>query len=332
METEDTKTETFVTNRDLEEVYHYHSDHLGSASWITNGNGEAIQHLQYMPFGAPLVNQRAAGYSERFTFTGKERDEETGYGYFGARYMDHEILTSFLSVDRYASKYPSISPYAYCAWNPIRLTDPTGDTLVAKEIDSQRDIKRVAGEYGDRIHFDENGIADIDYSGMTEREIKEMKKHKGVALLADIIESDKKILYEATDILLITTLDGEKIAGTMANDNTGVVNLSRYGHDSNEGYSYMPQDGYDGQVIISVSGEWKDPRGFDARIEIVSHELAENYARTHLNRDYLGTESAHRYANSRMKNLHENYTYKSNYDPRKMSPANQEKMRKYMGF
>ena len=64
----------------------------------------------------------------RFSFTGKERDEETGYGYFGARYMDHELLTMWLSVDRYASKYPSISPYAYCAWNPIVLTDPTGDS------------------------------------------------------------------------------------------------------------------------------------------------------------------------------------------------------------
>ena len=65
-----------------------------------------------------------------FVFTGKERDEETGYGYFGARYMDHELLTSFISVDRYASKYPFISPYTYCAWNPIKMTDPTGDTCV----------------------------------------------------------------------------------------------------------------------------------------------------------------------------------------------------------
>ena len=30
-----------------------------------------------------------------FVFAGKERDEETGYGYFGARYMDHELMTSF---------------------------------------------------------------------------------------------------------------------------------------------------------------------------------------------------------------------------------------------
>jgi len=108
------------------EVYFYHSDHLGSASWITDSGGQAIQHLQYLPYGEPYINQRTSGYNERFTFTGKERDEETGYGYFGARYMDHELMTMWLSVDPMADKYPSISPYAYCAWDPVKMTDPDG--------------------------------------------------------------------------------------------------------------------------------------------------------------------------------------------------------------
>ena len=64
------------------------------------------------------------------TFTGKERDEETGYGYFGARYMDHELMTSFISVDRYADKYPFASPYHFCMWNPIIVSDPSGDTCI----------------------------------------------------------------------------------------------------------------------------------------------------------------------------------------------------------
>ena len=61
-----------------------------------------------------------------FVFTGKELDEETGYGYFGARYMDHELMTGWLSVDPMADKYPSMSPYNYCAWNPVKLVDPDG--------------------------------------------------------------------------------------------------------------------------------------------------------------------------------------------------------------
>ncbi len=81
-------------------------------------------------------------------FTGKERDEETGYGYFGARYMDHELMTMWLSVDPMSDKYPSLSPYAYCAWNPIKLVDPNGmDTIVSINIDNG-DIKM----HSDPIH------------------------------------------------------------------------------------------------------------------------------------------------------------------------------------
>ena len=64
------------------------------------------------------------------SFTGKERDSETGFSYFGARYYDSDILTGWLSVDPLADKYPSLFPYAYCGWNPVKLVDPDGrDTL-----------------------------------------------------------------------------------------------------------------------------------------------------------------------------------------------------------
>ena len=78
------------------------------------------------------------------SFTGKERDEETGYGYFGARYMDYELMTGWLSVDPMADKYPSISPYAYCAWNPVKLVDPDGRDWYESE-----DGKRLAYFHGE---------------------------------------------------------------------------------------------------------------------------------------------------------------------------------------
>ena len=64
--------------------------------------------------------------SHRLCFIGKERDSETGFSYFGARYYDSDLMTGWLSVDPLADKYPNLSPYAYCAWNPIRLVDPDG--------------------------------------------------------------------------------------------------------------------------------------------------------------------------------------------------------------
>jgi RHS repeat-associated protein len=67
------------------------------------------------------------------SFNGKEKDYESGFHYYGARYYWSELLTGWLSVDPMADKYPSISPYAYCAWNPVKLVDPDGMTW--KDVD-----------------------------------------------------------------------------------------------------------------------------------------------------------------------------------------------------
>ena len=112
----------------------------------------------------------------RFYFTGKERDEETGYGYFGARYMDHELMTMWLSVDPMADKYPSISPYAYCHWNPIKLVDPDGQEDY--QVDNNGNITKCkdqshAVEGKDRLFrgrpkFDKNGQPKKSYVEATE--------------------------------------------------------------------------------------------------------------------------------------------------------------------
>ena len=106
-------------------LYFYHPDHLGSASWITNIYGRTIQHLYYLPWGEDFVNQRTGSFSSMYTFSAKEKDAETGYSYFGARYYSSD-LSIWLSVDPMASKYPSLSPYVYCADNPVKMVDPNG--------------------------------------------------------------------------------------------------------------------------------------------------------------------------------------------------------------
>lgn len=78
-----------------------------------------------------------------YTFTGngtsssgaRKADEvrgcyETGFSYFGARYYDSDLSGLFMSVDPMSDKYPNISPYIYCAWNPIRFADPDGNERI----------------------------------------------------------------------------------------------------------------------------------------------------------------------------------------------------------
>ena len=84
-------------------------------------------NIHYAPYGELLANQNQIGitHNERYKFTGKERDAESGYDYFGARYLLSDAGI-WLSVDPLVDKYLGISPYAYCAWNPIKFVDPDG--------------------------------------------------------------------------------------------------------------------------------------------------------------------------------------------------------------
>ena len=63
-----------------------------------------------------------------YTFSAKERDSETGLSYFGSRYYSSD-LSIWLSVDPMSDKYPSLSPYSYCANNPVKVVDPNGEEI-----------------------------------------------------------------------------------------------------------------------------------------------------------------------------------------------------------
>ena len=107
-------------------VYFYHPDHLGSSSWITDDQGHTAQYIHYMPYGEIWKDKQESAYSERFWFTGKERDSETGYDYFGARYY-LSLLGIWLSPDPLLDKSPNISSYVFCGWNPLKYMDPDGN-------------------------------------------------------------------------------------------------------------------------------------------------------------------------------------------------------------
>ena len=135
-----------LTNRQdaVSTLYFYHPDHLGSSSWITTTDGSAVQHLHYLPWGEDFVDQRSTTWNAMYTFSAKEKDTETGYSYFGARYYSSD-LSIWLSVDPMSEKYPSLSPYVYCADNPIKLVDPNG--LYPKSILTYNKLLGLHGGY-----------------------------------------------------------------------------------------------------------------------------------------------------------------------------------------
>ena len=85
-----------------------------------------------------------------FTFSAKERDSETGLSYFGSRYYSSD-LSIWLSVDPMSDKYPSLSPYTYCADNPVKLVDPNGEEVCDGGDPSSKRLRRFYDYFDKKI-------------------------------------------------------------------------------------------------------------------------------------------------------------------------------------
>ena len=113
------------TADESEELFYYHSDHLGSTSYITDDKGNITQYTAYLPYGELLVDEHSSSEDLPYKFNGKELDEETGLYYYGARYLN-PVSSIWYGVDPLMEKYPNMSPYCYTFGNPIKYLDPDG--------------------------------------------------------------------------------------------------------------------------------------------------------------------------------------------------------------
>ena len=105
--------------------FFYHPDHLGSSSFITNLDGEVVQHIEYVPFGEVFIEERNNVWNTPYLFNAKEFDEETGMYYYGARYYEPR-LSLWMSTDPMQGNYPNTATYCYAFNNPIIYVDPDG--------------------------------------------------------------------------------------------------------------------------------------------------------------------------------------------------------------
>ena len=108
--------------------FHYFAkDHLGSVRTVVDSEGEVEQVNNYHPFGGLLNDVMSGAEVQRLKYNGKELDRMHGldlYDY-GARRYDPSIGL-FTSIDPLCEKYCHLSPYAYCADNPVKWVDPNG--------------------------------------------------------------------------------------------------------------------------------------------------------------------------------------------------------------
>ncbi len=126
--------------------FFYHPDHLGSSSFITNLEGEVVQHIEYVPFGEVFIEERNSVWNTPYLFNAKEFDEETGMYYYGARYYEPR-LSLWMSTDPMQEKYPNINSYCYTNNNPIKYIDPDGNDWI---LATGNRVYWYGGDYGNK--------------------------------------------------------------------------------------------------------------------------------------------------------------------------------------
>jgi RHS repeat-associated protein len=99
--------------------------HLGSTSALTNADGILVEQNVYDSFGNSSGSART-----RYSYTGRERDPETGMLYYRARFYDPQ-LGRFISEDLIGLD-AGINPYAYVKNEPVRFIDPFGFTRCSR--------------------------------------------------------------------------------------------------------------------------------------------------------------------------------------------------------
>lgn len=110
----------FPDDRTLAVKYHL-NDHLGSSNVVVSATGELINREEYTPFGETSFGSFS---KKRYRFTGKEKDEESGLNYHGARYYA-PYLQRWISADP-AGMIDGLNLYRYVRNNPLTFNDPTG--------------------------------------------------------------------------------------------------------------------------------------------------------------------------------------------------------------
>lgn len=105
---------------------HRFDNHLGSCSLELADNGAVISYEEYHPFGSTALRLTRSGTEtpNRYRFTGKERDEETGLYYHGARYYA-PWLGRWMACDPGGIR-EDLTLYTYARNNPVTLTDLDG--------------------------------------------------------------------------------------------------------------------------------------------------------------------------------------------------------------
>ena len=283
--------------------YYYLKDHLGNNRLVINSSGAVIEKSHYYPSGMrfyPESTSNSAALSYRYN--GKEMEAMNGLNQmdYGARRRGAG-LPIWTAVDPLAEKYYSISPYAYCAGNPVRYVDIKGQWI--KDVTGAR-VKVTYNENGSLSfskNADVNTIRTANAINLTESGRSMLKFADNSSIGVRLKISSNTITSKDSDGKTHTT-NGETLQGNNnKSDNFGrVVNK-----DGTYGIKEATITVYEGSLkeqIKEGSGSKLEGLTMDQAIGAVAgHEIVHATNKGEINKDIKAENSNSKRTNGEVK-------------------------------
>lgn len=210
-------------------LHYYIKDYQGNVRSVVRQDGTLVESNEYYPYGTPFTT---AGAVQPYKYGAKELDRMHGLELYDseARWYD-SLLGRTSTMDPLAEKYYSLSPYLWCAGNPLKFVDPSGEVYGIIYDEDQRQITIKANYYV----FKSGSEVILDAIDFWNKQSQSINGYKLKIELSIIVVDD---LNDESDFLLESTRQNT-LSSKMKNDKIGnsIIFMEN-----------LPQDREDGEV------------------------------------------------------------------------------------
>ncbi|CAC9650939.1 RHS repeat-associated core domain-containing protein, partial [bacterium endosymbiont of Bathymodiolus sp. 5 South] len=130
------------SSKDNTQIHYQLNSHLQSNTLELGGKAQTLSYEHYYPYGGTAIiagKDKTQAQQKRYRYTGKERDDNSGLCYYGARYLA-PWLARWINPDA-AGSIDGLNLYVYVGNNPLEYIDPTGHV---KETPEQETVEKGA--------------------------------------------------------------------------------------------------------------------------------------------------------------------------------------------